>query len=381
MRNLIFPPGNLFGSRRAGDGPGRSVAARRRGGPARRNVSCRGLRKIAYIYPGIPAERSPENDTDMPKQTSFKYLVCSGPDRLWGITVDTVGEYSVEPGYTVYPPPSAGHPDDYYFNVDRGRILDNYQLIYITQGRGWYKDTPGGEALEIRAGTMLIIPPYTWHSYCPDHRTGWHEYWIGFRGEHVDDRYNNGFFSRGRIIHPIGLREHIIDQYREALDIALREKTGSQQVLASIANIILSYVIYYDLNDTGRDIVAEKMDRARSIMRENMLAGITPEEVAGRINMSYSWFRKTFKEYTNVSPAHYIMQLRLRKAKLMLLNSSLSVKEIAYELRYEDSAYFSAIFKKYVGCSPSEYRAGCISGSAQGGTPATPCKTTREVPR
>ena len=77
----------------------------------------------------------------MPKQTSFKYLVCSGPDRLWGITVDTVGEYSVEPGYTVYPPPSAGHPDDYYFNVDRGRILDNYQLIYITQGRGWYKDT------------------------------------------------------------------------------------------------------------------------------------------------------------------------------------------------------------------------------------------------
>ena len=189
------------------------------------------------------------------------------------------------------------------------------------------------------------------------------------------------FFSRGRIIHPIGLREHIIDQYREALDIALREKTGSQQVLASIANIILSYVIYYDLNDTGRDIVAEKMDRARSIMRENMLAGITPEEVAGRINMSYSWFRKTFKEYTNVSPAHYIMQLRLRKAKLMLLNSSLSVKEIAYELRYEDSAYFSAIFKKYVGCSPSEYRAGCISGAAQGGTPATPCKTTREVPR
>ena len=229
--------------------------------------------------------------------------------------MNTVGEYSVEPGYTVYPPPSAGHPDDYYFNVDRGRILDNYQLIYITQGRGWYRDTPGGEALEIRAGTMLIIPPYTWHSYCPDHRTGWHEYWIGFRGEHVDDRYNNGFFSRGRIIHPIGLREHIIDQYREALDIALREKTGSQQVLASIANIILSYVIYYDLNDTGRDIVAEKMDRARSIMRENMLAGITPEEVAGRINMSYSWFRKTFKEYTNVSPAHYIMQLRLRKAK------------------------------------------------------------------
>lgn len=207
---------------------------------------------------------------------------------------------------------------------------------------------------------MLTIPPYTWHSYYPDKKDGWQEYWIGFRGSHIDDRYNNGFFNRSKTIHKIGLREHVIDQYKEALEIAFKEKTGCQQVLASIANSILAYVIYYDSNDcSASNSGAEKIDRARSIMRENMLENITPEEVAERINMSYSWFRKTFKEYTNVSPAHYITQLKLQKAKLMLLNSQMSIKEIAFCLKYEDAAYFSAIFKKYVGCSPSEYKVAC----------------------
>lgn len=238
-------------------------------------------------------------------------------------------------------------------------MLDSYQLLYISQGRGWYHETPE-RRIEIRAGTMLVLKPYTWHSYYPDRKSGWQEYWIGLSGDHVDSRFANGFFGSDRTVYAIGVRERIIGCYQEALDIACREKSGYQQVLASIANTILAYVVYYDGNRSAdNDAVAEKLDRARAIMRENMLTDITPEQIADRIHMSYSWFRKTFKEYTSVSPALYITQLKLQKAKLLLLNSSMSVKEIAFYLRYEDAAYFSAIFKKYVGCSPSEYKASC----------------------
>lgn len=304
----------------------------------------------------------PINQFCMSKQTSFKYLVSSDRDRSWGITVDTVGACFIEAGYAIYPPPSAGHPDDYFFHTRKGRVLDSYQLIYISQGRGWYHETPE-KKIEIKSGTMLVILPYTWHSYYPDKDSGWQEYWIGFRGQHIDDRYNNGFFSRNNIIRAVGFREHLIDLYKEALEIALREKAGHQQVLASIANSILAHVIYYANNAYfDNDSIAEKIDLARSIMRENMLTDITPVEVADRINMSYSWFRKTFKEYTSVSPAHYITLLRLQKAKLLLLNSTMSIKEIAFYLNYEDTAYFSAIFKKYVGCPPSEYKTTCHEG-------------------
>ena len=102
---------------------------------------------------------------------------------------------------------------------------------------------------------------------------------------------------------------------------------------------------------------------------------------AGQQCLTPRYFSTVVREKTGRSALRWITATVVAEAKKMLSDPALSVKEIAYELRYEDSAYFSAIFKKYVGCSPSEYRAGCISGAAQGGTPATPCKTTREVPR
>lgn len=299
----------------------------------------------------------------MSDNKSFKYLIYGEQDELWGITVDTVGEYSIEPDYKLYPP-RVGHPDEYDFDVQSGRILNNYQLVYITRGRGWFHMTD--QKIEIRSGSMLIIPPYVWHSYYPDKKTGWQEYWIGFRGRHIDERYRNGYFSPDNIVRYIGYRENIIDKYKEALELSVKEQLGYQQVLAAIANSILAYVIFYDRNGSySNDLMAEKINQARSIMRENMLGEVNLEEVAEKINMSYSWFRKTFKEYTNLSPAHYMMQLKLQKSKSLLLNSTKSVKEISFYLNYEDPAYFSAIFKKYVGCTPTEYKAAAATGQGE----------------
>lgn len=97
---------------------------------------------------------------------SFTYLVSGDNDRLWGITVDNVGEYFVPANYDCYPP-LVGHPENYFFDIRKGRVMDNYQLIYITQGRGWFHVTPE-KRVALSGGSMLIIPPYTWHSYYPD---------------------------------------------------------------------------------------------------------------------------------------------------------------------------------------------------------------------
>lgn len=52
-----------------------------------------------------------DKNTEMSKQqVSFKYLICSDRDKSWGITVDNVGEYYIEPDYSFYPPPRPGTP-------------------------------------------------------------------------------------------------------------------------------------------------------------------------------------------------------------------------------------------------------------------------------
>lgn len=285
-------------------------------------------------------------------ETQFKYLVCSELTSLSSFSVDSVGKYSTDAYFDNYPPKS-GHPAKYYFEVERGRILDNYQIIYITKGKGflWFaKDT---EPITIGQGTVMVIPPLTWHSYSPDRSTGWTEYWLGFsikQDNCLDGQLGNKY------LYPVGLQEHLIEKFDEALDIAVQEKRNYHQVLGCLAETILSYILYYDINLHDNDETIIKINEARSIIRDNMMTEISPEQVARLINVSYSWLRKIFKKYTGMSLTQYIIKLKMEKAKIMLLNSPEPVKEIAYNLMYFDTAYFSSIFRKYVGMSPSDYR-------------------------
>jgi len=295
-------------------------------------------------------------DIILKKKGNFKYLVNSDQDISWGLAVDNIGESLIKPKYDVYPP-KVGHPDNYYFDITKGRTLDNYQLIYISKGRGTYHCSDQ-ERIEIEEGEMIIIPPYTWHSYYPDPKTGWHEYWIGIRGEDVDSRFRSGFFNPEEIQYKVGIQDEIIGLYKSAIEIAMGEQPGYQQLLAGIANNMLAMVLYFNQNkQLDNNIIAYKIDKARNIMRENILSNLTPQEVAGQVDMSYSQFRSAFKKYTNISPAHYALELKLQQARTLLLNSQMNIKEIAQDLKYKDASCFSALFKKYTGISPTEYRA------------------------
>ena len=76
-----------------------------------------------------------------------------------------------------------------------------------------------------------------------------------------------------------------------------------------------------------------------------------------RLNISYSWFRRVFKEYTGYAPAKYFQELKLRKAKQMLVGTSQSVKEISFFLGFPVyRIFFSLFFKKRTGLTPLEYR-------------------------
>ena len=291
------------------------------------------------------------NDTS---SHNYKYLVRSQRDIDWGITVNTVGTESVPSGYHTYPPRS-GHPDSFYFTPSSGRCLDSYQLLYITRGKGLFYTSPGS-CMEIREGDMLVLQPHKWHSYFPDKKTGWQEYWIGFEGINIDSRFHNGFFAKDRIVYRIGVQDSIVKLYEQAIRVAMEEKAACQQYLAGIANLILGMTMYYSQNCQFDDKAAEQIDKAKVIIRERLLQDISPEDVASAVNMSYSWFRKVFKEYTGLSPAHYMQELKVQQAKDLLATTRRSIKEIAYCLNFDDIPYFSKVFKKYTGLSPLAYR-------------------------
>lgn len=98
------------------------------------------------------------------------------------------------------------------------------------------------------------------------------------------------------------------------------------------------------------------VNKAYSIMHEHTLAPITPIEISRKLEISYSNFRKKFKNQTGCTPAHSFKVIRAETAKHYLINSDMLIKEIAYHMNFDTPENFRFFFKKIVGVSPVQYR-------------------------
>lgn len=201
-----------------------------------------------------------------------------------------------------------------------------------------------------------MLFPGEWHSYQPLPNTGWDEYWIGFQGGVVDNRVANGFFSRRRPVLNVGLSDETVSMYRRAIDVAIGQRAGYQQVLAGIVNFLLGAAYAADRNNLFEGSgVEDRINRAKILISEEF-RDIRPQQIAGRLNMSYSGFRRIFREYTGFAPMHYIQELKIRKAKELLTNTELPVKEIAFRTGFDNHEYFFTAFRRNSGMTPTQYR-------------------------
>ena len=283
----------------------------------------------------------------------FKYLLVNERDKKFGLTVNTVGFQPIARN-TVYP--STDHPKSYYFNPDKGRILSEYQILYISKGKGSFR-SESTKKTDIRKGHIMLLFPGQWHSYCPSIDTGWNEYYIGFEGEVADGMLHNEFINWKNQILDVGVNEELVSLFSAAIQIAKDEKKAAQQYLAGIVLHIIGMTLSFsqnrefELDDSGQII-----EKAKIIMTENIHRQVNIQQIAANLGTSYSWFRKAFKEYTGFAPAQYFQELKLRKAKGLLTETNLSIKEIAYELDFSSYEYFLSFFKKKVGVTPTDYR-------------------------
>ena len=89
---------------------------------------------------------------------------------------------------------------------------------------------------------------------------------------------------------------------------------------------------------------------------------ISLDGVAEAINISSNYLSALFSNKVGLSFVEYITKKRIAKAKHLLRNSSKKSGEIAYEIGYKDPRYFSFVFKRHLGCTPSQYRNGETEG-------------------
>ncbi|MFV0375849.1 MAG: AraC family transcriptional regulator [Mangrovibacterium sp.] len=282
----------------------------------------------------------------------IKYLTPGDRDKEWGIYLNVAGSARVRPN-SVYPSPL--HPTGYHFNWEQGRLLNEYQINYITEGKG-VLETQNGK-FQLKPGSVLLISPNVWHRYRPLQKVGWMEQYIGFNGPMAAQFLDNPLLSAKVPLVQIGMHEEVIDTYLKIFDLVKKEKPGYQQIASGMIVKLLGYLISFEMQKefTGKRI-ATIIEEVRFKMRSALEGTVDLEQVADQYNIGYSYFRKMFKNYTGVAPHQYYLELKIMRARELLLSTDKSVKEISFELGFQSIHYFSRIFKSKTGTSPSELR-------------------------
>lgn len=250
--------------------------------------------------------------------------------------------------------PKAG----YHFRKRAANEALQYIMLYCVDGEGWIE--VAGNKQKLSTGEVVILPKGKAHSYGSNSKNSWSIYWIHFDGNMApyfcEDLERPLFINTGK-------DSRIEDRLELFEDIFSILKNGYSKINLDYSVTVLFHFLgslkfinafRSSLSDrqTSRDIIEE----AIHFMRENIQQQIKLEEIAQYTNYSVSHFSILFKDKTGHSPLNYFNHLRIQAACHHLDFTDLQINQIAMMTGFEDQFYFSRIFSKIMGCSPTEYR-------------------------
>ncbi|MCK5128288.1 MAG: helix-turn-helix transcriptional regulator [Clostridiales bacterium] len=205
--------------------------------------------------------------------------------------------------------------------------------------------------IALDAGYAYIIPPnYSFGCYTPNHLKKI------FSHFNINKTFSTGIFDGVDKVLKLKID---IAKYLEYYN-ALENKDSSYyyDIQGDFTKLIFRFVSHFKL-DSFEDIylsLSPKIKKLYRFIKDDITAKTRTNDLANYLNISQSMLSKIYKSETGHTLKWFLQQILIQRAQLLLLTTSKSIKEIAYELQYNDALYFSRVFKKWVGESPTVYR-------------------------
>lgn len=140
-----------------------------------------------------------------------------------------------------------------------------------------------------------------------------------------------------------------------SIDLEPRSDITDNYTLPQFEKYIKKYINEYITKLSSKDDSMYTIDLAKKYAQEHIKDEISLDKIEDELNITKNYFCYLFKESTGETFWDYITRIRVEKAK-QLLSTNMKNYEIAQEVGYENPSYLSKVFKKYVGCTPSQYR-------------------------
>jgi AraC-like DNA-binding protein len=285
-------------------------------------------------------------------QEDFRYLPVSRRDRQWGLYVTGAG--LVLHGETGWD--AAAHPPPYYYQWAKGRALPEYYMALYHPHSSLEFESETTKTI-VPPGNFVVLCPGVWHRYRPVKETAWTQYWMCFGGAYADHLMKEGFLSREQPVFQVGMDVRLLSPFRRLLDRLRSSQLGLHQLMAAGVTEILGIALALSRSGCSGDLKETLVHQAKGVLEQRIEENVDMGELASSLGIGYDQFRHAFKQLTGFAPYQYHLQLRIGRAKRLLAETGLSIKEIAHNLKFDDSYHFSKMFKQHAGMSPTHWRA------------------------
>lgn len=236
----------------------------------------------------------------------------------------------------------------------KGRL--DFQMLYVASGKGHFFFN--GEEKIVSAGHMVFYRPKETQKYVYYGTDQTEVYWVHFTGSKVKDIMRKYGISDDMHILYAGISLEYVKIFKQMISELQQCQDYSEEILPMLLQQLFILLYRYTTKEhkLKNDYLETEMELAMKFFNENYNTPINIDAYAASRGMSISWFIRNFKKYTTTTPMQYIVSLRITNAQILLETTNYNVTEIANIVGYDNPLYFSRIFKKYKGVSPSEYR-------------------------
>lgn len=237
-----------------------------------------------------------------------------------------------------------------FYTMHHGRR--DYQLLYVRNGSIHYY--LGEQEFIAPQGSLLIYHPNQVQHYIYYLEDNSDIYWVHFTGSNVAQILDSLGLSR-KTCYPGFVDSKYDTFFNEIINELLYRKTNFMELSSVFMHGLLLYIQRNQSVHVARKSSLDIVENIRNMLDSNYQTDVVFSDLAREFYISPSQLTKYFTAQYGVSPRQYLSDLRIGKAKALLLSNT-PVKHIAELVGFSDQLYFSRFFRKRVGVSPSEYR-------------------------
>ena len=235
------------------------------------------------------------------------------------------------------------------------REHDDNLLIYCLDGKG--KIRVNQKNIAVNSGDLIVLPRGTAHQYASSLNYPWTIYWCHFEGELADHFIDHLQTPKQKPVVRLGLHSSLVSEFDALLEA--RHSSYHLNAFINAANQlrqILTHIALLQPLVRNQDADSFNLEKIHSLMQARIHEQLDIDTMAASVNLSKFHFIKKYKDATGTTPINHFIQLKIERACHLLDISTKTIAEVAFMVGYEDAYYFSRIFRKVMGISPTQYR-------------------------